>query len=72
MDLLLFGGSLSLGLFVGLTLKKHKVFLIPQSLGIMMTNREFFDNVQKEQEQQDRDNYFAGINSTRHLNAPRK
>ena len=39
MDLLLFGGSLSVGLFVGLTLKKHQVYLVPQSLGIMKTNR---------------------------------
>ena len=39
MDLLLFGGSLSVGLFVGLTLKKHQVYLIPQSLGVMKTNR---------------------------------
>ena len=39
MDLLIFGGALSVGLFTGLTLKKHGLFLIPQSFGIMMTNR---------------------------------
>ena len=39
MDLVLFGGTLSMGLLVGLTLKKHGVYLVPQSLGLMMTNR---------------------------------
>jgi hypothetical protein len=47
MDLILFGGSACLGLFVGLTLKKHQIYLMPQSFGIMMTNREYFDNMQK-------------------------
>jgi hypothetical protein len=47
MDLVLFGGSLAVGLAVGLTLKKHNVYLIPQSLGIAKTNREYFDNMQK-------------------------
>lgn len=72
MDLLLFGGSLCGGLFLGLTLKKHGVFLIPQSLDIMMTNREYFDGVQKDMESLDQENYYAGKNSTRHLHAPRK
>lgn len=72
MDLLLFGGSLSLGLFVGLTLKKHNVYLIPQSLGIAKTNREYFDEQQKEMEDQDFTNYYATKNTTRHLNVDQK
>lgn len=39
MDVFLFGTSLCAGLYVGLTLKKYQVFLIPQSLGILQTPR---------------------------------
>ena len=39
MDLFLFAGSLTVGLFVGLTLKKNGVFILPQSLGILKTQR---------------------------------
>jgi len=72
MDVILFGSSLSLGLLVGLTLKKHQVYLIPQSLGIAKTNREYFDDMQREQEEQDFNNYYATKNSTRHLNVAQK
>ena len=66
MDLLIFGSTLSVGLLVGLTLKKHDVYLIPQSFGLFMNNREYFDQLQKDQEQADRDTYFYFKNSTRH------
>ena len=72
MDMILFGSSLSLGLLVGLTLKKHQVYLIPQSLGIAKTNREYFDDMQREQEEQDFNNYYATKNTTRHLNVAQK
>ena len=71
MDLMLFCGCLCVGTAVGLTLKKNQVYLMPQSLDIFMSNREYFDQVQKEQEKHDRDIYFSFKNSTRHLNSPR-
>lgn len=72
MDLFLFGSSLSLGLLIGLTLKKHNVYLIPQSLGLAKTNREYFDAVEKEMEDLDFANYYATKDTTRHLNVDRK
>jgi hypothetical protein len=48
MDLVLFGTSLAVGITVGLTLKKHNLYLVPQNLNIAKTNREYFDNMQKE------------------------
>ena len=48
MDIALFGTTFCLGTFIGLTMKKHGVFVLPQSFGIFMNNREYFDQVQKE------------------------
>jgi len=39
MDVLIFSGTLSVGLLVGLTLKKHNIYLVPQSFGLFMNTR---------------------------------
>ena len=72
MDMILLGSSLALGLLVGMNLKKHQFYLIPQSLSIAKTSREYFDDMQKEMEDQDINNYFATKNSLRHLNVAQK
>jgi hypothetical protein len=43
MDIAIFSATFLVSLGVGLTMKKHDVFLIPQSLGLMTTNREYYD-----------------------------
>jgi hypothetical protein len=43
MDVGIFSVSFLASLAIGLTMKKHGVFLVPQSLGIMTTNREYYD-----------------------------
>jgi hypothetical protein len=53
MDILLFGGTLCAGLFAGLTLKKHGVHVIPQSMSILQTNREYYEQMQKDMEKSD-------------------
>lgn len=40
MDLAIFTGCLLTGTLVGLTLKKHNIYLVPQELGLFMTKRQ--------------------------------
>lgn len=43
MDIAIFSGTFCLAALVGLTMKKHGVYIVPQSFDIMQTNREYFD-----------------------------
>lgn len=67
MDVAIFSGTFCVGLFVGLTMKKHGVFVVPQSLGVLSTNREYYDQMEAEMEKQEVENYFTLRNTTRHL-----
>lgn len=67
MDVAIFSGTFCVGLLVGLTMKKHGVFVVPQSLGVLATNREYYDQMEAEMEKQEVENYFTLRNTTRHL-----
>ena len=71
MDLAIFTGCLGVGLFVGLTMKKHGVFLIPQSLDIMQTNNQYYKRQEADMEKLEVENYFTFKNTTRHLGSNR-
>lgn len=67
MDIAIFSGTFCLAAFVGLTMKKHGVFIVPQSLNILATNREYYDKMEQEMQQAEVENYFTLHNTTRHL-----
>jgi hypothetical protein len=48
-------------------MKKHGVFLVPQSLDLMTSNRQYFDQQEKDMQQHEVENYFSLHNTTRHL-----
>jgi hypothetical protein len=72
MDIAIFSGSLCVAVAVGLTMKKHGVFVVPQSLGLLTTNREYFDSMEKEMQQAEVESYFTLHNTTRHLGSNQK
>jgi hypothetical protein len=72
MDIAIFSGTFCLSLFVGLTLKKHGVFAVPQSFNLMTTNREYYDKMEKEMQQAEVENYYTLENTTRHLGSNKK
>jgi hypothetical protein len=72
MDLLFFTGSLCVGTLVGLTLKKHGVYLVPQTLGVTMSNREYFDKEQRDMQLKELEHNYAMKNSTRHLGSDKR
>jgi hypothetical protein len=67
MDIAIFSGSFCLATFVGLTMKKHGVFIIPQSFDIFGTNRQYFDKIEQEMGQAEVEHYFTLPNTTRHM-----
>lgn len=72
MDITIFSGSFCVAVFVGLTMKKHGVFIVPQSLNILSTNREYYDKMDQEMQQAEVENYFTLRNTTRHLGSNEK
>lgn len=47
MDLVLFTSTFCIGTFIGLTLKKNGVFVMP-ALKVGIANRQYFENLEKE------------------------
>lgn len=72
MDIAIFSGSLCLAMLVGLTMKKHGVFVVPQSLGLLTTNKEYYDSMAKEMQQAELESYYTINNTTRHLGSNQK
>ena len=51
MDVAIFTGCLGVGLFIGLTMKKHKAYIVPQALHLTQSKRDYQLAIEKEMEQ---------------------
>ena len=51
MDVAIFSGCLVVGTLIGLTMKKNKVYIVPQALHLTQSKRDYQLQIEKEMEQ---------------------
>jgi len=72
MDLAFFTVSACIGVGIGLTMKKNGIYIIPQTVDVGLSNKQYFQELEEEMKQHEFDTYFVQKNSTRNLNSRRR